>query len=88
MSEQSTPSALDEWLAEACRLLGITTDPRLSTPLLLDVAARAAHTVVRPAAPITTFLVGLAAGRVGGSDEDVARAVRAILAGLEAWEHD
>jgi hypothetical protein len=43
-------------------------------PLLLDVARDAAHGIARPAAPLTTFLVGLAAGQRGGGAEAVASA--------------
>ncbi|WP_043444512.1 DUF6457 domain-containing protein [Arthrobacter sp. L77] len=42
---------------------------------VLDLAGKAAHGVVRPAAPLTTFVVGYAAGLAVGSgqaDEDVA----------------
>ena len=38
---------------------------------LLDLARDAAHGVARPAAPLTTFLVGLAAGQRGATAEAV-----------------
>ncbi|WP_031273339.1 DUF6457 domain-containing protein, partial [Curtobacterium sp. B8] len=41
---------------------------------VLDLARDAAHGVARPAAPLTTFLVGYAAGLRGGSAEDLADA--------------
>jgi hypothetical protein len=63
---------LDDWIAALCRELDL--DVTVDETLLLDVARDAAHNVARPAAPLTTFLVGLAAGRAGGSPEDVARA--------------
>lgn len=66
----STP--LDSWTAELAEALGL--DPAvMDRNLLLDVARDAAHGVARPAAPLTTFLVGLAAGRAGGD----AAAIRA-----------
>ena len=56
---------LDAWVAELSEELGI--DPAsVDRNLLLDVARDAAHGIARPAAPLTTFLVGLAAGRAGG----------------------
>jgi hypothetical protein len=56
---------LDSWLSELGTALGV--DPEaVDVKLLLDVARDAAHHVARPAAPLTTFLVGLAAGANGG----------------------
>jgi hypothetical protein len=63
---------LDAWVDELARALGVDPDA-LDRNLLLDVARDAAHGVSRPSAPLTTFLVGLAAGRNGGD----AAAVRA-----------
>lgn len=56
---------LDDWITALTRELGL--DGSVDEGLLLDVARDAAHNVARPAAPVTTFLVGLAAGRAGGS---------------------
>jgi hypothetical protein len=76
---------LDAWAHELAAALGIdpaATDVRM----LLDVARDAAHSVARPAAPVTTFLVGLAAGRRGGTPEAVAAAAgtaQRLLAGRE-----
>lgn len=39
---------------------------------LLDVARDAAHSVVRPAAPLSTFLVGYAAGLRAAKGDDIA----------------
>jgi len=50
---------------------------------LLAFTAEVAHGVARPAAPLSTFLVGLAAGRNGGSPDDIDRALaraRTLLA--------
>jgi len=61
---------LDLWTAELAEALGL--DPGgVDRDLLLAVARDAAHSVARPAAPLTTFLVGLAAGRRGGSAADI-----------------
>lgn len=67
---------LDAWVHELSTALGVdpaATDVRL----LLDIARDAAHGVARPAAPLTTFLVGLAAGRRGGHADDVTEAATA-----------
>jgi hypothetical protein len=52
---------LDDWVAALSAELGLTVD--VDVRLLLDVARDAAHQVDRPAAPLTTFLVGYAAGQ-------------------------
>jgi hypothetical protein len=66
---------LDAWVQELATALGV--DPSaIDVPLLLDVARDAAHGVARPAAPLTTFLVGLAAGRNGGSRDAIVAAAR------------
>ncbi len=65
---------LEEWtqrLLQAFELDGTQVD----MDAVLDLAAAAAHSVVRPAAPLTTFVAGLAAGLAAGSgqaDENVA----------------
>lgn len=56
---------LDEWVRSVAAELGID-DLDLDTDrmhILLDLARDAAHAVQRPAAPLTTFLVGVAVGR-------------------------
>jgi hypothetical protein len=64
---------LDAWVQELATALGV--DPSaIDVPLLLDVARDAAHGVARPAAPLTTFLVGLAAGRNGGGRDAIVAA--------------
>jgi pyrrolidone-carboxylate peptidase len=50
-------------------------DVEFDIAAVLDVAADAAHGVMRPAAPVTTFLVGLAAGRSGTTAESIAAAM-------------
>lgn len=47
---------------------------------VLNVAGVAAHSVVRPAAPLTTFIAGLAAGLAAGSGQtNEATAMKAAL---------
>ena len=67
------PDTLAAWVAELAAALDV--DPgALDRDLVLDVARDAAHGVARPAAPLTTFLVGYAAGLRGGAPEQVAAA--------------
>jgi hypothetical protein len=65
---------LDSWVTELAEALGV--DPAIvDREALLDLARDAAHGVARPAAPLTTFVAGLAAGRAGASAQAVADAV-------------
>lgn len=60
---------LQEWTAAVQAALG--TEVGVDIHLVLDVARDAAHAVERPAAPLTTFLLGYAAAQRGGSETDV-----------------
>jgi hypothetical protein len=54
-------STLQSWTEAACAELGI--DPaRADARTVLDLARDVAHQVERPAAPLTSFLLGLAVG--------------------------
>jgi len=67
------PAELDEWAVQLSAALGLDGLP-VDIALILDVARDAAHGVARPAAPLTTFLVGYAAARRGGTPDDVREA--------------
>jgi hypothetical protein len=69
MTASQHPETLDAWVAEAAPQLGI--DPsEVPIGTVLELARRAAHGVARPAAPVTTFLLGLAVGS-GRSPEEL-----------------
>ncbi|WP_435883664.1 NTP transferase domain-containing protein [Streptomyces griseomycini] len=74
---------LDEWISAVKDELGIDLD--VDTGVLLDLARDAAHGVARPAAPLTTFLVGYAAARADGDREAVAEAARKAAALALRW---
>ncbi|MFE7882957.1 DUF6457 domain-containing protein [Streptomyces sp. NPDC057411] len=78
-------NVLDEWITAVKDELGIDLD--VDTGVLLDLARDAAHGVARPAAPLTTFLVGYAAARAGadGGPQAVAEAARKAAALAERW---
>ena len=78
------PEALDEWLAALAAHLGLDADV-VPTGLLLDVARDVAHNVARPAAPLSLFLVGLAAARAGGRAEDITAASAAATELALGW---
>ncbi|WP_329034135.1 molybdenum cofactor guanylyltransferase [Streptomyces sp. NBC_01725] len=79
-------TVLDEWITAVKDELGFELDVDIKD--LLDLARDAAHGVARPAAPLTTFLVGYAAGRAaagGGGPEAVAEASRKATALALRW---
>ncbi|MFB7913625.1 NTP transferase domain-containing protein [Streptomyces sp. NPDC056061] len=79
-------TVLDEWITSVKNELGIELD--VDTDVLLDLARDAAHGVARPAAPLTTFLVGYAAAKASGdgnSTEAVAEAARRAAALALRW---
>jgi hypothetical protein len=75
---------LDDWTVALARELGVELD--VDVPTLLDVARDAAHRVERPAAPVTTFLVGYAAAQRGGGPGAVAEAAAQATALALAWD--
>lgn len=78
----STDETLERWWRALTTELGIDIEADIDT--LLDLAGTAAHAVTRPAAPLTTFLVGYAAGR---SDADRA-AIERLVAQAESAAED
>lgn len=60
---------LHDWIDELCDTLDLETE--VDEALVLDLARVAAHNVERPAAPITTYLLGLAAGQRSASPERI-----------------
>lgn len=77
---------LHDWIDEVCDVLDL--DVELDEALVLDVARDAAHNVVRPAAPITTYLLGYAAALQGGRPERTEELAAAVTALAEAWGGD
>jgi hypothetical protein len=68
----STPSTLDDWTDAVCAELGL--DPEdAAQKTVLNLARVVAHTVDRPAAPLTSYLMGLAVGQGQPLAETAAR---------------
>ena len=78
------PEALDEWTRAAAERLGLDPD-QVPVSLILDLARDDAHGVARPAAPLTAFLAGLAAGRAGGTPEAIENAVADVTDLAKSW---
>jgi Domain of unknown function (DUF6457) len=74
-------SALDDWTATVRDALAL--DP-FDADLVLDLARDVAHGVMRPAAPLSAYLLGVAVGR--GADPSAAAATIADLAA--GWSRD
>ncbi len=75
---------LHDWIDELCDVLDL--DAEVDEGLVLDLAKVVAHSVARPAAPVTAFILGLAAGDQGSDPETVERlAARAQLL-AEGWD--
>ncbi|GGO86021.1 NTP transferase domain-containing protein [Wenjunlia tyrosinilytica] len=83
IGEHGGVSVLERWIEAVGAELGIELDVDIKG--LLDLARDAAHGVDRPAAPLTTFLVGYAAARAGGGPAAVAEASRKAQALALAW---
>lgn len=74
MTTSSDANALSEWVTAVARELGLegSLDQAATVDMVLDLASGVADGVSRPAAPVTAFLIGVAAGRA----EDPAVAAR------------
>jgi hypothetical protein len=72
----TTPDPLESWTAAVRTELGLADDPQVR--LVLSVAKDVAHGVLRPGAPVTAYLMGLAVGR-GADPADVAARVSALV---------
>lgn len=71
-------SVLDEWVAEVRAALELTPAHPEEHKLVLDIARDVAHGVLRPAAPVSAYLLGLAVGR--GADPAASAAAISELA--------
>lgn len=65
---QSAHEEIRHWVAELAHALEIE-ETEIDIDLLLKLAGEAAHTVVRPAAPVTTFIIGYVTGLAEASGQ-------------------
>ncbi|MDT0305283.1 DUF6457 domain-containing protein [Streptomonospora wellingtoniae] len=69
---------LVEWAQQVCAELELSDEiGKSDVDRILDLAKDAAHSVARPAAPLTTYLLGIAVGR-GADPAEAAAAVAAL----------
>lgn len=76
---------LHDWIDELCDVLDVEAE--VDEALVLDLARAAAHNVQRPAAPITTYLLGYAAGLADANPADIEAMAGKASALALAWEH-
>lgn len=81
------PSSLPQWTQAMLVELGLDMD--VDIKLVLDLARDAAHAVERPAAPVTTYLLGVAAAKRSGGDgtepSDVAAVAEQLTRLAQGW---
>lgn len=78
-------SVLEEWSAVV--RVALQLDDEIDQALVLDLAREAAHGVARPAAPITTYRLGLAVGR-GADPREAAERLVELARGWESPGED
>ncbi|NLT27416.1 MAG: hypothetical protein GXX90_12380 [Microbacteriaceae bacterium] len=77
------PEGLAEWVDAVAPELGIAPDD-VPIEMLLAMTGQVAHGVVRPAAPVTAFVLGLALGR--GSVTSSAEGEALIRKAVAQWQ--
>ena len=75
---------LHDWIDELADVLDVDTE--VDEGLVLDLARVAAHRVERPAAPITAYLLGFAAGSRGADLEELEGLAGRAQALAERWD--
>lgn len=76
---------IQEWVEHLCATLEVDSSA-VELRALLDMTRDVAHRVDRPAAPVSAFIVGLAAAREGGTPEAVQAACERAATAARAWE--
>jgi hypothetical protein len=75
---------LHDWIDEMCDVLDV--DVEVDEGLLLDLAKVVADNVVRMAAPVTTYVLGYAAGLQEADPDGVERLAARVQALAEGWD--
>lgn len=90
MTASDDAHALTDWLTAVALELGLegTLETPTTTDMVLDLTADVAHSVSRPGAPVTAFLIGVAAGRADDpavAARDYAEKIKNLATG---WDSD
>ena len=75
---------LHDWIDELSDVLDVDTE--VDEGLVLDLARVAAHGVARPAAPVTTYLLGYAAGAQDADPEAIEALAAQAQRLAEGWD--
>lgn len=75
---------LHDWIDELCDVLDVETE--VDEGLVLDIARSAAHEVTKVAAPITTYLLGYAAGAQGANPQQIEELAGRAQALADGWD--
>ncbi|MGH3899455.1 MAG: DUF6457 domain-containing protein [Pseudonocardiaceae bacterium] len=83
-------NTLEEWVGAVCRELDIAdaVQPAAMQSRVLDMARDVAHAVARPAAPLTAYLVGLAAGLTGDPEATADELAQRVCLLAQRWSKD
>jgi molybdopterin-guanine dinucleotide biosynthesis protein A len=73
------------WLARVATLLNVDQHEMLTSELL-DLTREVAHGVERKSAPLTTFLLGYAAGKDSLTPEEVKKLIEAVTNAVAEWQ--
>ncbi|WP_182527261.1 DUF6457 domain-containing protein [Nocardioides dongkuii] len=77
---------LHDWIDELSDVLDIDAEIEVDEGLVLDLARVVAHAVERPAAPVTAYLLGLAAGTRGADPATVEALAARAQTLAEGWD--
>lgn len=84
MADAAKSPEMAAWLKDVAESLKIEDNPLPDAQeALLDMTSSVAHGPSRPGAPLTNFLVGYAAGKLG---VDAAEAARAVAEQADTWQ--
>lgn len=75
---------LHDWIDELSDVLDLDTE--VDEALVLDLARVAAHNVTRTAAPISTYLLGVAVGARDANPEGIERLAALAQRLAESWD--
>ena len=85
MSDDAT--AMAPWVEAVTQELGLhDVDTVAAVDTVLDLTSDVAHGVSRPGAPVTAFLLGIAAGRADEPDEAVKELAAKLSDLAENWD--
>jgi hypothetical protein len=90
VTQSSDARALSEWVTAVVRELGIedALEGGGVVDMVLDLTSDVAHGVSRPGAPVTAFLVGVAAGRAADPTVAARDYAQKISRLADGWESE